>query len=157
MCEKAWYQNGWIVFIIVVAALILGSVLYEDWQKSQKAFVVPQVAGGLNQPLFGDPSLELTIWHHHTGDLRNGFLQVSLESSMARNPEGRESKTYSFEAWAPNRENAVTLTLPLSHFDPDQEIPITFFLTSKNMRTFRYQDAWIRDSWKSNRKANQRR
>jgi len=154
--ERAWYQNGWVVLCIVAVIVGFGIPLYDEWQKSQRIYVIPHLRGRVHQPMFGDPDFVVTVWHQHTGNLRNGYVEVTIQGDMAGSSDGTESAVHSFEVWEPNRENSVTLTLPLSHFDATQEIPFKLELRGRDMRPFAYTDAWLGNTWKSNLEADGR-
>ena len=153
MSDKAWYQDGWVVFCIVLfllgIGLPVGHELYTDWQQAQKPLIRPMVAGRVNQPMIGKPTFELSVWHQKAGNLKNGSLMVTLEGELAQDAD-RETQIHSFEVWQPNRENAVQFSLPLSHFDPEKEISITVMLGAKNSKLSLVTYFWKGDDWLEN-------
>ncbi|MDP1799464.1 MAG: hypothetical protein Q8K78_18350 [Planctomycetaceae bacterium] len=157
MSERYWYQDGGTVFGIVLVTAFIGFLGYSFRQKAQeeaRPYVIPDVAANINQPLFGSPSLVVTVWHTHTGVLRNGRLTVSTSGELVETRSGLHSQSHSFEVWEPNRDRAVTLTFPLKHFDATREIPISFTLIGQGIKPFTYSDAWLGNTWKSNKKAS---
>ena len=143
MNEKHWYQDGWVVFGITAVVGIFGLSFYAQHVQQSTPLVVPRIAGRIQQPvLFGSPSLEVTVWHQHAGNLRNGTFKVRLN--------GKDLKEHSYEIWEPNETHAVSFSFPLRDFDPQREIPIEFALYGKKMKTFQRRDAWLGNTWKSN-------
>lgn len=157
MSERYWYQDGGTVFGIVLATAFIGFLGYSFQQKAQEGarpYVIPHVAGSINQPLFGSPSLIITVWHEHTGVLRNGRLTVTTSGEMVESGSGLNSQSHSFEVWEPNRDHTVTLTFPLKHFDATREIPVSFTLIGSGIKPFAYSDSWLGAAWKSNKKTS---
>ena len=151
--QRAWYQCGWtmflVVFVICPAALFVVSALYQDWQKQQLPSVVPQIAAYVDQPMFATPSFKVMFWHQHTERLRNGRVGVVLTSEMVSAPDGRECRMHSYEAWEANRDNAVTLSLPLKYFDPNLEMSVFLSFSAKNARPYSCLAKWRGDNWVS--------
>ena len=150
MSERYWYQDGGTVLVIAV----VGFLGYCFLQKAATPYVVPSITGHVDQPLFGSPSLIITIWHEHTGVLRNGRLTASVSGEMVETRSGLNSQSHSFEVWEPNRDRAVTLTFPLKHFDPERDIPISITLVGKDIQPYMFKDIWLGDMWASNPKTN---
>jgi hypothetical protein len=143
MSEKHWYQDGGVVLFIVFIGGIFGFSFYAQHVEQSTPLVVPRITGRLEQPaFFGSPSLEVTVWHHHTGNLRNGTLKVRLN--------GEDLKVHSYEMWQPNEAHAVTFSFPVRDYDPQREIPIQITLYGKGIKTFQRTDAWLGNTWKSN-------
>lgn len=139
------------VFFLVVFGFPISEMLYDAWQRSQKETVVPQIAGEINQPLFGHPNLEVEVWHQYPGDLKKGQLIVIIEGTTVPGPEGAASRLHSFGSWEPNRENGVDFTFPLTHFSPEEEISFKVSLVGENVKTIDREHAWLGDSWKSDK------
>jgi len=152
--ERAWYQDGWTVFFIVLVggAVIVpvGTQLYQQWKYEQKPYVIPQITGRVERPVFGQPKLIITAWHQNPGHLRNGIFIVSLNHKQDEQSRNKNSRLHSFEIWKPNEENALEFTFPLSHDEVAKEIPISFLLTAKNIKRHFSVDSWLIDNWKSN-------
>ncbi|MBD3675696.1 MAG: hypothetical protein HUJ26_19465 [Planctomycetaceae bacterium] len=153
--ERAWYQDGWIVlFVVLMGGTIIvpvGSQLYRQWEYEQKPYVVPQITGRVERPVFGQPKLIITAWHQHAGDLRNGLFVVSLNHKKDEHSKNENRRIHSFELWKPNKENALEFTFPLSHDEVAEEIPMSFLLTAKNIKRHFSVDSWLIDNWKSNK------
>ncbi len=151
--ERYWYQDGWVVIGLIVgagfAALLVRGCIERDRENS-KPRVVPQVTGKLNQPIFGSPSLTITVWHQHTGTLRNGMLQVTLNEDPAKSEDRWQRQQHSFEAWEPNKDHAVTFTFPLQEYQPHKEIHLGFLLVGRDIKPFILGVEWLGQGWKSN-------
>lgn len=146
MSERYWYQNGWTVFSIVCVAGFFGFSAYYNYEKAQRDAlpqVVPRVTGKLNQPLLGDSSLEITVWHQHPATLRNVVLLVSLNEDPLRDEKQWDRREHSFEAWQPNQENAFTFSFPLKRYDPKQEIYVGYGLIGKTIKPFISGGEWL--------------
>lgn len=153
MSERYWYQDGWVVLGIVFV-VVFGWGVYRQSAEDSKPQVIPNIVGSMNHPLFGSPTLVITLWHDHTGVLRNGRLMVSVDGKQVEGRSGLDTQFHSFEVWQPNRENAVTLKFPIKNFDPTKEIPISYSLIGHGIKPFRYSNAWLGDTWKSNQRSS---
>ncbi len=145
--EKYWYQDGSVVVFVGLGVLWLAGTMY-NYRQSQMPVAFPRVSGRLEQPLFGNPVLHISVHHQTPGDLRNGQLIVATESEMVA--ERDSFHVYSFETWPPNKQNAQTFEFPLQRFDPGQEIPLKVSLSAANAKKFSYRPAWLGFDWKSN-------
>ena len=151
MSERYWYQDGSTVFWIAVVAGIIGLFGYGSYQNAQLdalPFVVPKVTGRLNQPLFGDPSLEITVWHQYPATLRNVLLFVNVNEDPARAEKHWEKREHSFETWQPNEDHAVKFAFPLKRYDPNQEIRVGFGLLGKTIKPYITHSDWLGEGWK---------
>ncbi|QDT32006.1 hypothetical protein [Thalassoglobus polymorphus] len=152
--ERAWYQDGWTVFFIVLVGGVfivpVGTQLYQQWQYEQKPYVIPQISGRVQRQLFGQPELIISAWHQHPGDLRNGVFVVSLNHKEDERTKKENTRFHSFEIWKPNKENALEFTFPLSSGEVSKEIPMSFLLRAKNVKQHFSVDSWLINDWKSN-------
>ncbi|MDB5348500.1 MAG: hypothetical protein JWP89_6877 [Schlesneria sp.] len=148
MSDKHWYQDGGTVVIALIVAgflCFLGFSFYVQHVEETTPVVIPRLSARVQHPvLFGAPTLEMTAWHQHTGNLRNGTFRVRLY--------GDDLKEHSYEVWEPNKSHAITLSFPLRNYDPEQEIPIEFAIYGNGIKTHQWRDAWVRNNWKSNQK-----
>ena len=149
MNQRAWYQDGGVVLLIVIVA-IFGWLFYQQEKENQAPVVYPQMVGRVEQPFFGPPSLVITAWHQHTGVLRNGRLRFDIKGTQVAGPGGEDSAEFSFESWEPNQDHAVTLKFRLSQVDEASEIAITYSLMASEVKAMTGKDAWINGHWKSN-------
>lgn len=138
---QPWYQDGWTMFIVAFLMIpgfsYLGYIGYQNQLPPAKLQLTGRMEGGGEQ----NSTLVLTTWHQHPGTLHKGKLSVSVNG---------KSQYHSFETWEPNDAQAIVLTFPLSHYAPDQEIPVTIRLVTKDTKPFHFQDAWLGITWKSN-------
>ena len=145
--ERAWYQNGEVVFGVVAVCIFVYVVL----QQGMKQKVVPQITGRIENPLVGEPSIVIQVWHHHPGILRNGKLIVSLKGKLA----GAKSwKCHSFEEWEPNENNAFSLLVPMQYYDPKEEITVVIDLTGKDIQPSKSKHCWLGEGWKVTQETN---
>jgi hypothetical protein len=156
MTERAWYQDGVVVFWICVAVAFLYYVKSKNDREEQERnipMVIPKLSGRLQQPLLGGPILEINLWHQHPGNLRNGRIDVSVRTSLVQEHPGASVQSHSFEVWEPNKDNTVTLPFQLLRFDAQEEILVEIVLTAKDVRPYKYTPVWIGNDWKSNQQA----
>jgi hypothetical protein len=152
MSERAWYQDGFVVIVVIFVAVLFGPQVYKAFQQQQMGGFAPRLSGQITQPIFGSKEFVAVVYHQNPGVLRNGTLTITLKSPMLANPKGVETKTYSFEEWNPNEEHSVELRFPLSSFDNSTRIEVETRCTAKNIRDYSSKDAWIADGWVSNQK-----
>lgn len=129
---------------------LIGVVVLKHWNERVEAnrpLIVPQVAGTLEQPLFGDQVLHIIVWHQFPGTVRNGTLTIHTTSPLVL--EWDRLQIHSFEAWEPNRDQQVTFDLALTNFNPTTEIPLDVQITAANGRPHLHTATWLGETWKS--------
>jgi hypothetical protein len=145
MSDKHWYQDGWVVLVIVFFVGFFGFSFYIQHVEQSTPLVIPSITGRIEPPaFFGSSSLELTVWHQNAGNLRNGTIKVRLNE--------KDLKEHSYEVWEPNEAHAVRFSFPLPNYDPQREIPFEIALYGKGIKPFQLSDAWLGSTWKSNQK-----
>ncbi len=152
MRERYWYQDGGTVLGIVFVAVVIGFFGYASHERAQHEAlpdVVPKITGHLSQPLFGSPTLEITVWHQHTAALRNVVLFVNVNEDPDHDEKQWDKREHSFETWQPNKDQAVKFTFPLRRFDPQKEIRVGFVLAGKTIKPYFGSGDWIGKGWKS--------
>ena len=152
MSEKHWYQSGWALFGISIALIVFARFCYLfliTAEYEARPQVTPEIVGHMEKPFFGSPTLIITVWHQHAGNIRNGALLVTMTGPMAPSEDKQHHKVHSFEFWEPNRSHAVKLSFPLRNYDPNQEIPLEFWLYGKNIKADIIHLTWVNEKWKS--------
>lgn len=145
MNEKHWYQDGWIVLLVVFIVGFFGLSFYFQYVERSTPVVVPRVTGIVMQSVFsGSHTLKLTVWHQNTGNLRNGILKIRLY--------GSDLKEHSYSEWKPNEAHSVTFSFPLHNYDPHHEIPVEIAIYGEGIKPYQWNDAWLENTWKSNQK-----
>ncbi len=76
---------------------------------------------------------------------------ITAKSEMLN--RGSAAEIHSFETWEPNEDHAVEFTIPMPHFDPEQELPLLIELTAKNAKPFTFTTTWLGNGWKSDQQA----
>jgi len=142
--ERAWYQDGFIMFIVVLSIIYIGC-MYREYQWSQIPRVYPLPSGQVVYPVLTSPHFSLELWHQHAGNLRNGVMTVTLTGETIA--ENTRHETYSFEVWPPNRENSTTLKFPLQRFDQESELKVEITLTAANAQPSYSSFVWKGDGW----------
>jgi hypothetical protein len=148
MTGKHWYQDGWWVLFLVVVGGFFGYGIYTQAVERAKPLITLSVAGQLQQPFFGSPSLEITVWHQYPAALRNVRLFVSINEDPARRREHWVNRQHSFEAWSPNRDQAMKFSLPLKQYDPQREIAVSAILFGKSIKMSKQEGVWLGSDWK---------
>ena len=143
--ERAWYQDGFTVFMVCLFAG-LGYLWLKNEQQQALPHVFPAVRGLVSQPLIGNNEFRLSVHHQHTGPVRNGRLDVRLTGPQL--PNGEVFETFSFEMWQPNEENARKFSFPLNHVDATSEISVSLTVSGTNIKTTTYAPTWQGTGWK---------
>ncbi len=60
--QRAWYQNGVIVFWLALITFVLMAKIFV-WYQDQRFPAIALCSGQLEQPVLGSPSLKLMVWH----------------------------------------------------------------------------------------------
>ncbi|MFO1004629.1 MAG: hypothetical protein U0929_01620 [Planctomycetaceae bacterium] len=149
MSGRAWYQEGGCLFLVVVAAGLLG-LAYQQERERRLPTVIPRLTGQIEQPFFGSPSLVITAWHQHTGVLRNGRLTIEVKGGDLGKSDGVDSQVFSFETWEPNQDRAVTMKFPLQQVRDESKLTVTCSLMARDIKPSSHGDVWLRNDWKSN-------
>jgi len=148
--QQPWYHSGanalGIAFFTFLA-LAIGTFKYLQHLENQKPLATPYVSGKINQPLLGSPVWEVHVWHQCPGVLRNGRLNVFVESDLLADDDGIDIESFSFETWEPNKANAVTFSFTLERIDIEQEIPILATLEARNAHTGQIFSSWLGYDW----------
>jgi hypothetical protein len=140
--NKAWYQDGFAMFWLVVFAI----VIYVHFLKSKEEPAYVQVAGQVRQPLFGTDHFELSVWHQFSGDLRKGRLSISVQGQTI--PSAKDFKIHSFVVWQPNRASAVSFQFPLENYDPGKPLVFNCLVQAENASSTTSKFVWQYDGWK---------
>ena len=145
--ERPWYQNGWTMLFIILVLLVIGPPLYQRYQFSQLARIRPQLTGRITEPLFGNPELEITVWHQNAGNLHNGVLAVIADGKIVLSDDRKAKHFHSFEMWQPNKQNALSFTVPLTEVDSREAISISILLNAKNCHQYFAVAEWKGLEW----------
>ncbi|MCA9030740.1 MAG: hypothetical protein KDA66_08030 [Planctomycetaceae bacterium] len=145
--ERPWYQRGWTLIIILILLAVFGPPYYRLYQFTQLAKIRPQLTGRVEQPFFGTPVLHLNAWHQHAGNLQNGVLSVIAEGPNVVGEDHQAVHIHSFEIWEPNEEHALAFPVPLTEFDPNQEITVSIILKAKNCHLYFAVAKWKGREW----------
>lgn len=145
---KHWYQDGWWVLFLVVIGGFLGYGFYSREVDRAKPLITLSVAGRLQQPFFGPPSLEITVWHQHPAALQNVRLFVSVNEDPARGKDNWVEQEHSFESWLPNQDQAKKFNFPLKQYDPHREIAVSAILLGKSIKLSTQSGRWLGSGWK---------
>lgn len=151
MTQRYWYQDGWVVFGIVFVTGFLALSFYNQREKAKQDAlpeVVPKLAGSLSQPLFGPPTLKITVWHQYPAALRNVVLYVKVNEEPAQGEAHWDKREHSFESWSPNQDQAVSFDYPLRQYDPNQEIHVAVVLMGKSIKPYGGSAKWLGTGWK---------
>jgi hypothetical protein len=139
--KKLWYQDGWIVFWIVVIAIVVFLNLREEPKP-----VPIRVIGGVREPLFGPSRFELSVWHEFPGNLQSGILTVWVQGAAV--PADKEFEAHSFETWNPNKDNAVRFEFPLESYDSSKPLSVKCSVEAENARRATTNHVWLNGGWK---------
>lgn len=148
MSERYWYQDGWLILVLVGIVGFFGYAFYVQQIDRSTPEITPSLTGRLLQPLLGPPSLEITVWHQHPEALRNVRLFVMVNEDPARGQDQLIDREHSFESWSPNRDQAMTFTFPLQQYDPQREIAVSVILVGKSIKPSVHRAAWLGSGWK---------
>lgn len=145
MNEKHWYQDGWLVLVIVAVASFI-SLSY--WHNTRKATVVasrvtPELDVRFNAPILGSPTLDVDVWHLRPEILKN--IQVILLLKTGNTVLDHQSR--SLVEWAPNREHQVSFSLKRS--TKDTPVSLTVFVGGRNNQTTAYKIKWQDGQWQA--------
>ena len=152
MNEKPWYQDGWIVLVVLVVAAIFGPSLYRAFQQNQMGGFSSQLRGEIRRPMFDQPEFVFSIWHQNPGDIKNGRVKVTAESPLLLDSNKSRTETRSFEVWSPNQDNELAFRFPLSRFDGQTRIRFRVDFNSKNVAAHDFQMSWLGEGWEKDQK-----
>jgi hypothetical protein len=123
MSEKHWYQDGWVVFVII-AVLGFLTLSYRHNNK-QAAFaasqVNPQYDWEIRKPLLGTPTLYCSVWHDRPETLQGVVLVVSVKTG----DEDWDQQTHSLVTWSPNRDHQIEFEFPLPSTYLEKTVKLT--------------------------------
>lgn len=148
MSDRPWYQSRLdsVMFIGFLGFLIFLAVDQWRWySKQQQPEAITLLSGKLEQPLYGTPVLHLYARNQFPGNLHNGMVLLTLDSSQIETSE--QVQVHSFEVWEPNREHQVTFEIPVENFNPDQPIPIKLEVAARNARPYEDLKFWKGFGW----------
>lgn len=137
MSERHWYQDGGLVFWIVVGIGVVIAFVnysYEQARIDATPLIVPRVVGHVEQPLLDPPTLVVQVWHEHTGFIRNGRLTVEVIGVTVETKDVQNPQSFGFEVWEPNQNKSVSFRFPLKQFDDQYGVPLKITLIGHEIK-----------------------
>lgn len=137
MSERHWYQDGGLVFWIVVGIGVVIAFVnnsYEQARIDAIPLIVPRIVGHVEQPLLDPTTLVVQVWHEHTGVIRNGRLTVEVIGGTVETKDVQNPQSFGFEVWEPNRDKSVSFRFPLKQFDNQHGIPLNIKLIGHEIK-----------------------
>lgn len=111
----------------------------------KQAAVYLQVTGRVEHGFFTGPSLELTCWHQHPGNLTKGTLSIWVRGKGM--PQGEVHRLHSFEVWEPNDIHRLAFSFPLVDYNPSEPLEVSFLTQASNALDTSQKHIWVNHGW----------
>ena len=145
MSEKHWYQDGWVVFVIVA---IFGFLTLSYWHNNRKAAyeasqVKPELDWRFNKPLLGPTTLDVDVWHQRPEVLQNALVTVFVSTDKKE----WKDETKSLVTWSPNRDHQVSFSFPLTKSHTDNPVYFQVYTGGPQRKLYFVALKWENGRW----------
>lgn len=132
--------------MLLVGVLILGGKLYYHRMYQPLSL---EVAGQIAPSLILDHEFQLDLWHQNPGTLTKGTVEVRVSGAHLKGEpnKGKNSDTWSFDAWPPNKSERRRFSYYLDAVGQEVDLNIQIHIVADGIQDYDRVFRWRDNKW----------